>query len=372
MKCPLCDHLETKKVYKNSKTYFQFNDVPFDLEIELCKNCGFLFQSSAYVNPDYDKLIQEAYNSYKKPESYPFPNRKQDNLIALNIITSNLPTSKIINVLEVGSNRGDLLYLIKESIPHVNVLGIESTSFKELAIPTICHPFDKNIFSNKFDVIVIQHVLEHIKNPKVILKDIRELLTENGILYIEVPNLETALKYNLEDFVPEHVSYFDKNSLRNILVGYEIDLIDLSSHIRILAKKAMIVGNKRICTPEYDISESLLVFANNKNKFLKEICNIVENGKKVVFYGTSYYYRQLYKELSQLLRKARFYYFDDNYKEPNEEYFGLQRLEKFDETCVVIICSNVLDVQQIISSKLRKINGLTFVRPWFSIETVDL
>lgn len=372
MNCPLCTHLETKKVYKNSNAYFQFNDVPFDLEIELCKNCGFLFQSSAYVNHDYDKLIQKAYNSYKKPESYPFPNRKQDNLTALSIITSNLPISKIINVLEVGSNRGDLLYLIKESIPHVNVLGIESTNFKELAIPTIRHLFDKNIFSNKFDVIIMQHVLEHIKNPKVILKDIRELLTENGILYIEVPNLETALQYNLEDFIPEHVSYFDKNSLRNLLEGYEIVLIDLSSHIRVLAKKTMAVTNQKTYIPGYDVAESLSAFINSKNKILQKILNISETGKKIVFYGASYYYRQLYKELFKWLKKARCYYFDDYYREPYEEYFGLQRLEKFDETCVVIICSNVLDVQQTISSKLRKINGLTFVRPWFSIETVNL
>ena len=44
--------------------------------------------------------------------------------------------------------------------------------------------------SKKFDLISFNKVLEHVKNPIMLLKSSKRFLNENGIVYIEVPILK--------------------------------------------------------------------------------------------------------------------------------------------------------------------------------------
>jgi 2-polyprenyl-3-methyl-5-hydroxy-6-metoxy-1,4-benzoquinol methylase len=45
----------------------------------------------------------------------------------------------------------------------------------------------------KFDIITLFHVLEHLPNPRVMLKKLSRLLTEGGEIIIEVPHADDAL-----------------------------------------------------------------------------------------------------------------------------------------------------------------------------------
>ena len=77
-----------------------------------------------------------------------------------------------------------------------------------------------------FDLIILSHVLEHLVSPQEMIADILELLSENGLLYIEVPNL-------LRPFVPmgyfsfEHLNYFTPVSLASIMGanGFSVDFL---------------------------------------------------------------------------------------------------------------------------------------------------
>ncbi|MGB1103629.1 MAG: class I SAM-dependent methyltransferase [Crocinitomicaceae bacterium] len=42
--------------------------------------------------------------------------------------------------------------------------------------------------NERFDLIIMRHVLEHFLDPLTVLKRIREVLSEDGVLYIAVPN----------------------------------------------------------------------------------------------------------------------------------------------------------------------------------------
>lgn len=85
----------------------------------------------------------------------------------------------------------------------------------------------------KVGCVTLNNVLEHIENPEAVLQDVYELLEENGILSIKVPNEFNALQEVANGFVknknwwvsiPDHVNYFDMKSLCRIveLAGFEI------------------------------------------------------------------------------------------------------------------------------------------------------
>lgn len=96
---------------------------------------------------------------------------------------------------------------------------------------------NKNV---KFDVVWLTNVLEHVLEPIELLNDLKCLISKNGIAIIEVPNdfsiLQLYLLSNgLVDIpywiaIPDHISYFNKESLKNIAnyCGYEIKKLTTS------------------------------------------------------------------------------------------------------------------------------------------------
>ena len=66
----------------------------------------------------------------------------------------------------------------------------------------------KNIQRGGYDIITMFHVLEHIPDPKSILSELSEMLTDDGQIIVEVPNADDALLtlYNNSPF--SHFTYW--------------------------------------------------------------------------------------------------------------------------------------------------------------------
>lgn len=78
---------------------------------------------------------------------------------------------------------------------------------------------------DSYDVVWLGNVLEHVLEPIKLLRSLRKLVTASGLLIITVPNDGTAYHENLYEAgiiqdrwwvsVPDHISYFTVESLRN-------------------------------------------------------------------------------------------------------------------------------------------------------------
>ncbi|MCL2492850.1 MAG: class I SAM-dependent methyltransferase [Clostridiales bacterium] len=76
-------------------------------------------------------------------------------------------------------------------------------------------------FFKRYDFIYLLHVLEHISNPYIFLKNAKRMLDKNGLIFIEVPNYNDALKsiceeYNHFSYMRAHLSYFKPNVLSHL------------------------------------------------------------------------------------------------------------------------------------------------------------
>ncbi len=81
-----------------------------------------------------------------------------------------------------------------------------------------------------FDLVSILQTLEHIENPVSFLRKVGEFLKPDGTLYLEVPNVDDALRtifgisaFDDFDFRQPHLFYFSKNTLSSIAgkAGFE-------------------------------------------------------------------------------------------------------------------------------------------------------
>ena len=129
--------------------------------------------SNYYLNqqPNIDKkLIQFRYNTIKKY----FKGKKCLEIgIAEGIMTKNL----VKNFAEVTVVEGSKI-LLSNIKDFINLIKVNQ----------LIENYDTR---KKYNTIILDHVLEHVKNPNIILKKIYNLLDKNGVFIVGVPNADS-------------------------------------------------------------------------------------------------------------------------------------------------------------------------------------
>lgn len=143
-----------------------------------------------------------------------------------------LKFKKAGKALEAGSSTGVFLSLLKKR--GWEVQGVEPSLAAGVAekkgIPTINTTFEKaKLKDETFDLIVFNHVLEHMENPIQILERANRVLKKGGIVLIDAPNfaslsariLGSRWRYILSK---EHRWHFTPKSLSLLLekVGFKV------------------------------------------------------------------------------------------------------------------------------------------------------
>ena len=129
-------------------------------------------------------------------------------------------------ILDIGTGTGDFLQYISKH--NWKVSGVEpNEKARNLAKSKNLNLLrDISSFNNeKFDVITLWHVLEHIPNLKEQIEQFHHLLKPNGVLVIAVPNFESYdAKYYKEYWaaydVPRHLWHFSKQGIKRLFTKY--------------------------------------------------------------------------------------------------------------------------------------------------------
>lgn len=137
---------------------------------------------------NYNQEIQDS-KSHKYAYSFDF------DVIHPYMLKSFLPFFKTGNILELGSFKGDFT---KRLLPFFNeITCVEASSDAiEIAKRTIGDRaifvndlFEKVSLPEKYDHIILTHVLEHLDDPVLVLKRInQEWLSDQGRLFLVCPN----------------------------------------------------------------------------------------------------------------------------------------------------------------------------------------
>lgn len=141
-------------------------------------------------------------------------------------------------ILDIGCGSGVFLEYMKKH--KYDVYGIEpALNLKDVLESKGIKAFTSSIFDieveNKFDVITLNNVLEHIENPELVVEKVYSLLDEEGLLVIKVPNDFNLIQEEANKFVhnknwwvcyPDHLNYFNKESLLKLIKGSGFEVLD--------------------------------------------------------------------------------------------------------------------------------------------------
>ncbi|WP_313384738.1 class I SAM-dependent methyltransferase [Chishuiella sp.] len=186
---------------------------------------GKYYESENYIShTDSKKTIFERF--YQIAKSINLNNK-------LNLINE---VSKGKKILDYGCGVGDYLEFMQKN--GYDVLGMEPNEAARKIAQTkigqskVISKELKNI-NEKFDVITLWHVLEHIPNLNEIIGELKNHLTDNGVLIIAVPNHQSYDakyygKYWAAYDVPRHLWHFSDKSMSNLLSHFGMKIEKIS------------------------------------------------------------------------------------------------------------------------------------------------
>ena len=158
-------------------------------------------------------------------------------------------------IIEIASNDGTFLSILKK-VRKINEIGVDPSSLmtdlaKKKGIKTEKLYFsDKNAKYllnkyGKFDVIYGANVFNHIDDPYNFLSGCKKLLTDEGVLILEFPDLDQLFKKKSFDTIyHEHRNYYSKNSIIKIFKKINIRILKfekleyMSGSLRVYAKNS--------------------------------------------------------------------------------------------------------------------------------------
>ena len=106
-----------------------------------------------------------------------------------------LITKKNIRVLDIGCGGGNarILYQANHTLDGITISEKEkeenSAFFRSIVIHNIEQGLPSEFIENTYDYVLCSHVLEHICYPEKILNDIKNVLSDDGLLIVALPNI---------------------------------------------------------------------------------------------------------------------------------------------------------------------------------------
>jgi len=256
LECKICGDSQSEPLGVDSFLFSTVSYLPEFHEYEnyLCGECGIVFSHpqieeqklSEFYNSDYwgsinDEGLKYRKNHFSSPidlaNSVTSLKRAYNFMLACERLAPKYPqiTPEADDlVIDLGAYQGLFLHALRQNY-QVRVLPCDFSQAGMDFARTLLGMKDarviKDLYSENFDerarFVTMVHFLEHLNDPMRVLRHVRQhLLSEDGFLYIEVPNLHG---HPLAD--PFHFFSYSFDSLQRVLAlaGFEIINIFSSS-----------------------------------------------------------------------------------------------------------------------------------------------
>lgn len=218
------------------------------LPILKCLKCGLIFLDTTHVNFTGEKYRDGDYLS-RNPQIYGY--KSIDKYDRVRKDTYQAKAAEILpklnaesEVLEIGCGSGSFLSLIKKHVK--KAVGVEVNrllaDYARTKLNILVHtkPVESVELGQKFDAIFLFHVIEHLKDPLLVLRKLGKYLKKGGFMWIECPNTDEALmrflpdtslsKYILFNYHLSHLWYFNKRTLSALVSNAGFDYSVKSVH----------------------------------------------------------------------------------------------------------------------------------------------
>jgi len=224
--CPVCGCRDTEAIFRQAFEGLAGRSLVDAYDVVCCRACGFGFADGLPASEEFERY----YARMSKYERQPTGGRSSDvdqarcRLIAQRVDA--VVRDRSLGVLDVGCSTGALLAAMKE-VGFLNVEGIDpAPACAALALEVHGVPVrtgsaaDLPGLPRPYGLVLLSAVLEHMLDPSIVLRDARLALHEDGVLFVEVPDVEEFARcatVPYQEFSIEHINFFSIESLTSLL-----------------------------------------------------------------------------------------------------------------------------------------------------------
>jgi len=230
--CPVCSC---------TKTQFLFTRL--GLDIWRCDQCRHGFQNPRI---NFDKASELYSDDKTAADIYTEPIQKEIDKVkysyGLSLIDEFNPPSNN-KILDFGCGAGVFLEVAKSN-GWKQCIGIDANDRyreqydSELEIQYIYSSFeriDRTILGHDYDCITLWNVLEHLYDPVEIVRELKGMLKNDGLIFIMVPNIDSMASRIIRErsatFNWKHLSHFCAQSLTQLMSTIGLKCIHLETAI---------------------------------------------------------------------------------------------------------------------------------------------
>lgn len=241
MGCPACGHETDTPFYRSARHPAVLNRLyesqadaltaaRCDLDFRTCSDCGFVFNVA--FDPDVVQYGPGYLNDQScSPAFARYLDDARDELVRA--IDGPGP------IVEIGCGQGHMLESLARATgrhcmgvdPAFDGRKLDSLVRIDAARFTRAWADDLVRSSGAPSIVICRHVLEHLADPASVVCDIRHLLSEGGLLSIEVPDVDWIRHHGaFYDLFAEHCSLFSRDALTSLLASRGFELLDVSAN----------------------------------------------------------------------------------------------------------------------------------------------
>ncbi len=216
-------------------------------------------------DPDFFDLLFEVEDNH-----FWFRSRNRIIETRLNQLAAEFPGH--FHLLEVGCGTGNVLRVLDEGFPGATIIGMdlfaEGLHFARhrTGAALVQGDMHRPPFTDQFEVIGLFDVLEHLPDDRQVLRDLRMMLKDDGVLLITVPAHRRLWSYF--DEAAHHCRRYEPDELRQKLgeAGYEIEyftqfmmsifpIVWIGRHVSALYQR--LPGRRNVSSPEQMATQEL-------------------------------------------------------------------------------------------------------------------
>lgn len=215
--CPICDGQDFEILATRDR---------YDMGVSTagCKRCGLVMTNPMLAPEAMQEFYRHHYRRYyHKVEVPTFEHIHSYELDRRAAYTVDfLVKSDLLHdcrrVLDVGCGEGSILKELGIRKPHTSLVGVEpGYEFAKFAREHAgCVVYSSlaelaNSGEPAFDLIVVNHVLEHVENPVSFLLSLKKILSKEGRIYLDVPDVSSYS--NVTELHIAHLYHFSVGTL---------------------------------------------------------------------------------------------------------------------------------------------------------------
>lgn len=231
--CWLCDSTSTRLIRQGNTrgrietADFRITDANYGVTADLyqCSQCAFLFCPTVEdVTAHYEKMDDAQYEATRSERSLQAQKILQQ-------IRKFKPTGAL---LDVGAGSGILVEQARSL--SFDAVGIEpsaalSATAQALQLPVICGTLPQESLRNRFDVVTLIDVIEHVDDPRAMMRNIVDCMKQDAVCVVITPDVNSLAARVMQSrwwhFRLAHIGYFNPGTLQRLMATAGLEVIAL-------------------------------------------------------------------------------------------------------------------------------------------------